>query len=245
MPPAGKARGSRRPQLLRCIDAIEKRLRQCTRLTVCVPSRSAIVRASFNTQWKPRADSDRRSDASRKSVAPAEFRRATSSMTCPGAAAVRADVRQAEFRIAARLNEPRRRDARRDFRRAFRGLRQHQISGGDGGNFDHEIDAVEQRSRKACRIPREATSDRLPVAAKAGIERTAATAWIHCRDQLETCRIDDPVVGPRHRHFASLERLAQTVEHLRLEFRYHVATAGGCYMIPGLSHRNRRSAAPT
>jgi hypothetical protein len=47
----------------------------------------------------------------------------------------------------------------------------------------------------------------------------SAAAWIHCRHQHEARRIGDPVVGARDRDFAGLQRLAQRIQHLRLELR--------------------------
>src|ERR1700691_1949196 len=49
-----------------------------------------------------------------------------------------------------------------------------------------------------------------------------ATAGVHRRDELKARRIADAVISPGDSHFASFERLAQTVEHLRLEFRQFV-----------------------
>ena len=47
----------------------------------------------------------------------------------------------------------------------------------------------------------------------------AAAARIHRRDQHEARRIGDAMIGARDRDFAGLERLAQRVERVRLEFR--------------------------
>ena len=53
----------------------------------------------------------------------------------------------------------------------------------------------------------------------ARIAGVAAAARVHRRDQHEARRIGDAVVGARDRDLAGFERLAQRVEHLRLEFR--------------------------
>ena len=49
----------------------------------------------------------------------------------------------------------------------------------------------------------------------------------HRRNQHETRRIGDAVIGARDRNLAALQRLAQRVEHLRLEFRNYVAVSPG------------------
>ena len=60
------------------------------------------------------------------------------------------------------------------------------------------------------------------MAGVAGLVRLAAAAGIHRRDELEARGIDDAVIGARDRDFADLDRLAQAVERLRLEFRQFV-----------------------
>jgi hypothetical protein len=47
----------------------------------------------------------------------------------------------------------------------------------------------------------------------------AAAAWVHRRDQHEARRIGEAVIGAGHRDLAILERLAQRVEHARVELR--------------------------
>lgn len=142
-----------------------------------------------------------------------------------GGGGIRADAWQTELGIAARLNPPRRGDTGGDLSRAFRCGRQHQIRGAHRRDLDHEINSIEKRTGEARLILADAAGDRLPVAAEAGVERVAATAGVHRRDKLETGGIGGAMVGARDRHVAGFERLAQTVEHLRLEFRYYVATA--------------------
>src|SRR5579883_1124115 len=134
-------------------------------------------------------------------------------------------MREAELGIAARLNPARRGNARGDLGRAFRRCGQHEIRSAYRRNFDHEIDAVEEGSGEARLILGEATGDRLTIAAEARIEGVAATAGIHGRDELETGGIDDAMIGAGDGHFAGLERLAQAIEHLRLELRYYVPTS--------------------
>ena len=48
---------------------------------------------------------------------------------------------------------------------------------------------------------------------------------IHRGNELETRRIGDMGIGPRHGDGPGLQGLAQTVEHLGMEFRHYVANA--------------------
>ena len=57
------------------------------------------------------------------------------------------------------------------------------------------------------------------LAHEAGIVGAPAAAGIYRRDQHEARRIGDAVIGARDGDFAGLERLAQRIENLRLEFR--------------------------
>ncbi len=86
---------------------------------------------------------------------------------------------------------------------------QQQIGGVDGRNFDHQVDPVEQRPRQARLILPDAPCDRLPIAAVPRIERVAAAAGIHGGDELESRRIDNPVIGAGDGNLAGFERLAQ------------------------------------
>ncbi len=50
----------------------------------------------------------------------------------------------------------------------------------------------------------------------------AAAARIHRRDQHEAGRVGDAVIGPAHRDLAVLQRLAQRIQHARIELRQFV-----------------------
>ena len=67
-------------------------------------------------------------------------------------------------------------------------------------------------------ILRRAARDRAACAGKAGIVGVAAAARVHRRDQLHARGINDAVIGARHRDLAGLQRLAQAVERLGVEF---------------------------
>jgi hypothetical protein len=49
-----------------------------------------------------------------------------------------------------------------------------------------------------------------------------AAAGVHRRNQHETCRISDAVVGAGDRDLAVLKRLAQRIQHARIELRQFV-----------------------
>ena len=56
----------------------------------------------------------------------------------------------------------------------------------------------------------------------AWLERMAAAAGIHCRNQHETRRIGHPVIGPGDRDLTVLERLAERIQNARIELRQFV-----------------------
>ena len=78
---------------------------------------------------------------------------------------------------------------------------------------------LEKRPGEARSVVRGAARRRPSRAGEAGIERMAAATGVHRRDELYAGRVDDAVVGSRDRDRARLQRLAQAVEHLRLELR--------------------------
>ena len=106
--------------------------------------------------------------------------------------------------------------------RAFRLPCPHQIMRADGGYFDVQVDPVEQGSRQAALIKRHAFVIGRAFAGKAGFVGQSATAGIHGGHQLETRRIGNAVIGAGDDDFTRFQRLAQAVEHLRLEFRQFV-----------------------
>ena len=123
-----------------------------------------------------------------------------------------------ERRVARGLHVARPRDARRDLAAAFGRRRQDQVRGGDRRHLDVQVDAVEQRAGEPALIFGGAALVRAAPAGKARIARLPAAARVHRADQHEARRIGDAIVRPHDRDLAGLQRLAQRVEHRRLEF---------------------------
>ncbi len=63
------------------------------------------------------------------------------------------------------------------------------------------------------------------VAARLAGRRPAAFAWVHRSDELNARRVGDAMVGARDDRLSSLERLAQGIEHIRLELQYYGANS--------------------
>ncbi len=82
-----------------------------------------------------------------------------------------------------------------------------------------QVDAIEQRAGQPGLIIGGAADVGLAVAGKARLVGAAAAARIHRRHQHEARRISDAVIGPRNRHLAGLQRLAQRIERLRRKLR--------------------------
>ena len=115
------------------------------------------------------------------------------------------------------LHRPRARHAGRDLAAALGGRRQDQVGGADRRHLDVQVDAVEQRAGEPRLILAGAARQLAAMAGEAGLARAAAAARVHGGDQHEARRIGDAVVGARDRDLAALERLAQRVEHARIE----------------------------
>ena len=86
------------------------------------------------------------SAASRSSVSPARSGAAISSSRAPSHSALVRTPGKPERGVTLGLGAARCGHARPHLGAAFRGLRQHQVDGGDGRNFDAEVDAVEKRA---------------------------------------------------------------------------------------------------
>jgi hypothetical protein len=106
-----------------------------------------------------------------------------------------------------------------NFAAAFGRRRQDQIGRGHSRNFDLQIDAVEERSGNARLVIGGAVCVCPAPAGETRLISLAAAAWVHRRHQHEARRIGDAVIGARNRYLAAFQRLAQRVQHLRLEFR--------------------------
>ena len=80
-----------------------------------------------------------------------------------------------------------------------------------------QVDAVDEGTREPPLVFGGAARIRAALAGKSRLAGAAAAAGIHGGNQHETRRIGHAVVGAGNRDLANLERLAQRVEHLRLE----------------------------
>ncbi len=85
-----------------------------------------------------------------------------------------------------------------------------------------KIDAVEQGTRKPRLILRDAARIGLAIAGKARVRRVTAAARIHRSDELKSRWIDDAMIGARDGDLAGLDRLAQAIQDLGLEFRQFI-----------------------
>ena len=130
-----------------------------------------------------------------------------------------AHVRQSERRVARGLDVARPGDARGDLGTAFGRRRQDQVGGAHRRDFDVQIDAVHQRSGNARLVVRGAARVGPAVAGEPRLVGASAAAGIHGGDQHQARRIGHAVIGARDQHFAGLDRLAQRIEHVRLELR--------------------------
>ena len=79
-----------------------------------------------------------------------------------------------------------------------------------GSNGDKQVDTIEERSREAGPIPGRGPGRAL--ARSPALAVHGSRAGIHRRQQLETGWIARTTTGPRHRHFASFQGLAQRLE---------------------------------
>lgn len=93
-----------------------------------------------------------------------------------------------------------------------------QLGGRERGNLDLDVDPVEERPGQLAQIAR---GDVGRAAAAAGrVAAPAARARIHRGDQLARGRKIRLQRGARDRDAAGLERLAQRLEHVPVEFRH-------------------------
>ena len=190
----------------------------CGRPTMAAPSRSAIVRATLSVRWNPRAESLSRSAAVRIKANPSVSGIATCSSNCPEQSALVRMRRAGAPRSANRWRWRRRAASTRaaHLRAAFGRRRQHQVRRRNLRHLDLQIDAIEKWSRKPRLVVCGAARPPL-----AGLPRRAAAALagVHRRDQLEPRRVGDAMIGARDHDLAGLERLAQRIEHVRVELR--------------------------
>jgi len=89
--------------------------------------------------------------------------------------------------------------------------------GGDRRHLDVQVDAVDERTRQPPLILGGAARVRAALAGEARLAGAAAAAGVHGGDQHETRGIGHAMVGPGDGDLPDLERLAQRIEHLRLE----------------------------
>src|SRR5438552_18230423 len=138
---------------------------------------------------------------------------------------VRAQLRQSDGGVALGLHRAGARNARRNLPASLRWRRQDEIGGGHRRHLDVQVDTIDERAREPSLIFGRAACVGAALAGKSRLARTAAAAGIHRGHQHETRRIGHAVVGPGDRNLPDLERLAERVEDLRLEFRNYVAVS--------------------
>ena len=124
--------------------------------------------------------------------------------------------------VALHLHGAGARHAFRDLAAAFRRRRQDEIGGGHRRHLDVQVDAVDQRARQPALVVGGAARIRAALAGEARLVGAPAAARVHGGDQHEARGIGHAMVGARDRDLAALERLAQRVERLRLEFGHLV-----------------------
>ena len=172
-----------------------------------------MVRATRSTRWKPA----RRQAHRRRCVGEQLAARLVGRGDLVEKLAVGFGVGpHARAVVAVRLDLPSRGDSARDLGASLRRRRKGEVRGGDSGNLDMKIDAVEQRARDPRLIIGGAA--RRPAARERGIAEMAAAARVHRRDQLHARRKGHVGVGARDADRAGLERLPERIEHRALEF---------------------------
>jgi integrase len=132
-------------------------------------------------------------------------------------ACVGAHLRQADCGVALRLHRAGARDARRHLAASFRRRRQDEIGGGHRAHLDVQVDAIDERARQPALVFGAAARVRAALAGESRLAGAAAAAGVHGGDQHETRGIGHAMVRPGDRDLTDLERLAQRIEHLRLE----------------------------
>lgn len=118
--------------------------------------------------------------------------------------------------LARQLPRTRRADAGGDERRRFAVGRILQVCCGQRGDFDLQIDAIEQRAGNPQAVTRDLIGRASALAAGRAVE--TAGAGIHRRDQLELCRKFGLARRARNVDATVFERLAQRFEHAAVEF---------------------------
>ena len=126
-------------------------------------------------------------------------------------------MRHAEFFKTLLLPEPRRGNTDGNIGAGFLGRRQGEIGNAHRRQFNLDIHPVQQRPGNPRLIIRGAA--RAFLADVPRLARHAALARVHRGHELELRRIGDVIIGAGHNSLARLERLAQTFEDARLEFR--------------------------
>ena len=182
------------------------------------PSRSARVRATLRTRWKPRAERRIASAASRTRASPSRSGRGDLLEHLRRAGGVGRDPGEPEIGDSASPAAAR--------AAATRAATSAEPSAGGGRIRSAAVTAGTSmtRSMRSSSGPemrawylRHAALVRLPAAGEARLGRLAAAARVHGGDELEARRIGDAVVGAGDHDLAGLERLAQRIERLRLE----------------------------
>src|SRR5438067_553931 len=109
------------------------------------------------------------------------------------------------------------RDSHRDGGRRFARCRGDELALPRRGDFQLDVDAIGKRAGNASAVARNAL--RRAAAAVAAISAMTARARVHRRDELETRRKLHLPRRPRNGYPAALDRLAQRLEDVAVEFR--------------------------
>src|SRR4051812_35798455 len=92
----------------------------------------------------------------------------------------------------------------------FFGARARDVAVFDGGDFDMEIDPIEERAGDALAIPLDLS--RAAAAFAFQIAEVSAGTWVHRCDEHELGWKSDAAGSTRHRNFPVFERLAHDFE---------------------------------
>ena len=86
----------------------------------------------------------------------------------------------------------------------------------DFGNLDHHFEPVQHRPRHTRALG--ASTFQGPSAGSGRVAKIATATGIHRRKQLESRRLGDVMIGPRHHDLPSLQRLSQRIDGQLGEF---------------------------
>src|SRR6185295_3373631 len=132
-------------------------------------------------------------------------------------------------------------DPRLDRARRLAGRRRDQLAFPRRRHFELDIDPVGERARNAAAVARDALGG--AAAAAGAIAAVAAGTGIHRRDKLEAGGEQCLVGRTRDRDAARLERLAQRLEYVAVEFRQLIEEQDAVVRERDLARARERTAA--